>query len=114
MRAPAARPRRGEEQPCAQPAGACLCAPPAGVKGLKGPGCAGRAGLEEGRGGGQAALMDDIWLSGSLAAAGVQRWVVPLRGASAPQHLGADRSVIDAQLAMARNVGAPPVLDAPL
>ena len=87
---------------------------PGRSKRLKGAGVCGPGRVGGGEGGGQAALMDDIWLSGSLAAAGVQRWVVPLRGASAPQHLGADRSVIDAQLAMARNVGAPPVLDAPL
>jgi hypothetical protein len=46
----------------------------------------------------EAALMDDIWLSGSLAAAGVARWVVPLRRNIPLIHLGNDRSVIDPQL----------------
>jgi hypothetical protein len=41
--------------------------------------------------------MDDVWVSGSLAAASVQRWVVPLlgRGSTVGKHLGQNDSVID-------------------
>ena len=44
----------------------------------------------------EAALLDDIWLSSELSAAGIERWVVP--GPPPPRHLGQDRSVIDGQL----------------